>query len=215
MNNQFKLQINSIFKSRTNEKHEIRIFHLSNSFIYLFFFQFPRKHVPIHSKNSNYFTNFPIIRVSLIIQKKIPPFNSQDFEEPFTSPRSISRNTSQDPRISISIISHPSISKNTSRPKITNNFHFFQPRITFLDPRETQVSRPTQTPSIIKTAASNRFPAEGKKTSCGNRTSLDTRLIDDLSRLFLCPETLRIPSEKLRRLDGIRSWKSGRLREII
>lgn len=74
MNNQFKLQINSIFKSRTNEKHEIRIFHLSNSFIYLFFFQFPRKHVPIHSKNSNYFTNFPIIRVSLIIQKKIPQF---------------------------------------------------------------------------------------------------------------------------------------------
>lgn len=70
MNNQFKLQINSIFKSRTNEKHEIRIFHLSNSFIYFFFFfQFPRKHVPIHSKNSNYFTNFPIIRVSLTIQK--------------------------------------------------------------------------------------------------------------------------------------------------
>lgn len=213
MNNQFKLQINSIFKSRKrtkNTKFESFIFP-----ILLFFFFFP-----ISTKTrTNPFEKFELLhklsnypRLSYHPKKFI---NSQDFEEPFTFPRSISRNTSQDPRISISIISHPSISKNTSRPKITNNFHFFQPRITFLDPRETQVSRPTQTPSIIKTAASNRFPAEGKKTSCGNRTSLDTRLIDDLSRPFLCPETLRIPSEKLRRLDGIRSWKSGRLREII
>lgn len=214
MNNQFKLQINSIFKSRTNEKHEIRIFHLSNSFIYFFFF-------PISTKTrTNPFEKFELLhKLSNYPRLSYHPKKNSSIRKTsknlFTFPRSISRNTSQDPRISISIISHPSISKNTSRPKITNNFHSFQPRITFLDPRETQVSRPTQTPSIIKTAASNRFPAEGKKTSCGNRTSLDTRLIDDLSRPFLCPETLRIPSEKLRRLDGIRSWKSGRLREII
>lgn len=117
MNNQFKLQINSIFKSRTNEKHEIRIFHLSNSFIYFFFF-------PISTKTrTNPFEKFELLhklsnypRLSYHPKKFI---NSQDFEEPFTFPRSISRNTSQDPRISISIISHPSISKNTSRPKIT------------------------------------------------------------------------------------------------
>lgn len=116
MNNQFKLQINSIFKSRTNEKHEIRIFHLSNSFIYFFF--------PISTKTrTNPFEKFELLhklsnypRLSYHPKKFI---NSQDFEEPFTFPRSISRNTSQDPRISISIISHPSISKNTSRPKIT------------------------------------------------------------------------------------------------
>lgn len=75
MNNQFKLQINSIFKSRKrtkNTKFESFIFPIL--LFFFFFFQFPRKHVPIHSKNSNYFTNFPIIRVSLIIQKKIPQF---------------------------------------------------------------------------------------------------------------------------------------------
>ena len=69
MNNQFKLQINSIFKSRKrtkNTKFESFIFPI---LFFFFFFQFPRKHVPIHSKNSNYFTNFPIIRVSLTIQK--------------------------------------------------------------------------------------------------------------------------------------------------
>lgn len=215
MNNQFKLQINSIFKSRTNEKHEIRIFHLSNSFIYFFF--------PISTKTrTNPFEKFELLhklsnypRLSYHPKKNsslqfarlrrtfyIPPFHFQ-------------KHISRSANINIHHLSSFHFQKHVPAQDHANNFHSFQPRITFLDPRETQVSRPTQTPSIIKTAASNRFPAEGKKTSCGNRTSLDTRLIDDLSRLFLCPETLRIPSEKLRRLDGIRSWKSGRLREII
>lgn len=118
MNNQFKLQINSIFKSRTNEKHEIRIFHLSNSFIYFFFF-------PISTKTrTNPFEKFELLhKLSNYPRLSYHPKKNSSIRKTsknlFTFPRSISRNTSQDPRISISIISHPSISKNTSRPKIT------------------------------------------------------------------------------------------------
>lgn len=215
MNNQFKLQINSIFKSRTNEKHEIRIFHLSNSFIYLFFFSNFHENTYQSIRKIRITSQTFQLSASLLSSKK-KFLNSQDFEEPFhIPPFHFQKHISRSANINIHHLSSFHFQKHVPAQDHANNFHSFQPRITFLDPRETQVSRPTQTPSIIKTAASNRFPAEGKKTSCGNRTSLDTRLIDDLSRPFLCPETLRIPSEKLRRLDGIRSWKSGRLREII
>lgn len=214
MNNQFKLQINSIFKSRTNEKHEIRIFHLSNSFIFFFFSNFHENTYQSIRKIRITSQTFQLSASLLSSKKKF--LNSQDFEEPFhIPPFHFQKHISRSANINIHHLSSFHFQKHVPAQDHANNFHSFQPRITFLDPRETQVSRPTQTPSIIKTAASNRFPAEGKKTSCGNRTSLDTRLIDDLSRPFLCPETLRIPSEKLRRLDGIRSWKSGRLREII
>lgn len=215
MNNQFKLQINSIFKSRTNEKHEIRIFHLSNSFIYFFFFSNFHENTYQSIRKIRITSQTFQLSASLLSSKK-KFLNSQDFEEPFhIPPFHFQKHISRSANINIHHLSSFHFQKHVPAQDHANNFHSFQPRITFLDPRETQVSRPTQTPSIIKTAASNRFPAEGKKTSCGNRTSLDTRLIDDLSRPFLCPETLRIPSEKLRRLDGIRSWKSGRLREII
>lgn len=214
MNNQFKLQINSIFKSRKrtkNTKFESFIFP-----ILLFFFFFSNFH-------ENTYQSIRKIRItsqtfqlsaSLLPSKKIHQFTRLRrtfYIPPFHFQKHISRSAN----INIHHLSSFHFQKHVPAQDHANNFHSFQPRITFLDPRETQVSRPTQTPSIIKTAASNRFPAEGKKTFCGNRTSLDTRLIDDLSRPFLCPETLRIPSEKLRRLDGIRSWKSGRLREII
>lgn len=215
MNNQFKLQINSIFKSRKrtkNTKFESFIFP-----ILLFFFFFSNFHENTYQSIRKIRITSQTFQLSAsLLSSKKKFLNSQDFEEPFhIPPFHFQKHISRSANINIHHLSSFHFQKHVPAQDHANNFHSFQPRITFLDPRETQVSRPTQTPSIIKTAASNRFPAEGKKTSCGNRTSLDTRLIDDLSRPFLCPETLRIPSEKLRRLDGIRSWKSGRLREII
>lgn len=119
MNNQFKLQINSIFKSRKrtkNTKFESFIFPIL-LFIYFFF--------PISTKTrTNPFEKFELLhKLSNYPRLSYHPKKNSSIRKTsknlFTFPRSISRNTSQDPRISISIISHPSISKNTSRPKIT------------------------------------------------------------------------------------------------
>lgn len=88
MNNQFKLQINSIFKSRTKIHSNP-----SNSVFFFFFFNF-QKHIPIHSKNSNYVTNFPTIHY-LSYYPKTPRFIRLE-ERSLLHSHSISRNTSRD-----------------------------------------------------------------------------------------------------------------------